>query len=152
MDRTDKKILELLQTNSQISNQDLAEKVALSPSSCLRRVKQLEDDGYIKNYVALLNPKKLGLDLTIMVLVSLNNHDSKTMQGFEQAIAAYPEVIQCYLIAGHLADYLLKVVASNLDDYQAFLLNKLTRLEGVSNVQSSFVLNHIIEKTALPLK
>jgi Lrp/AsnC family leucine-responsive transcriptional regulator len=152
MDRLDKKILEILQTNSQINNQDLAEQVALSPSSCLRRVKQLEEAGYIKKYVALLNPKKLGLDLTIMVSVGLNSHDAKKMQSFEKSIASFPEVIQCYLIAGQAADYLLKVTVSNLDEYQVFLLNKLTRIDGVSTVQSSFVLNSIIEKTALPIK
>jgi Lrp/AsnC family transcriptional regulator, leucine-responsive regulatory protein len=151
MDRTDKKILELLQTNSQISNQELAEKVALSPSPCARRVKQLEDEGYINKYVALLNPEKVGLPLAIIVLVELNNHNAKKMRDFETAIASFPEVIQCYLIAGQSADYMLKVVVPSLNDYQLFLLNKLTQLEMVSSVHSSFVLCSIADKTALPL-
>lgn len=151
MDNIDKKILKLLQLNSQISNQELAEKVALSPSPCSRRVKQLEDDGYISKYVALLDPKKLGLELTIIVLVGLDSHDPEKMTGFEKTILSIPEVIQCYLIAGQEADYLLKVVVPNLNEYQSFLLDKLTRINGVSNVHSSFVLRRIIDKTELPL-
>ena len=151
MDRIDKKILEILQTNSQINNQDLAEKVALSPSSCLRRVKQLEEDGYISKYVALLNPEKIGLALTIIVMVSLNSHEPQKMQNFEKSITSFPEVVQCYLIAGQTADYMVKVVVPNLNDYQSFLLNKLTLIDGVSTVHSSFVLRSLVEKTALPL-
>ncbi|MFA6058618.1 MAG: Lrp/AsnC family transcriptional regulator [Taibaiella sp.] len=152
MDRIDKKILEHLQTNSQISNQELAEQIALSPSPCARRVKQLEDEGYISKYVALLNPEKLGLQLTIIVTVELNNHNPKKMKEFETAMAALPEVIQCYLIAGQSADYILKVMFATLNDYQQFLLNKLTQLDMVSSVQSSFMLSNIIDKTALPIK
>src|SRR4249919_2958719 len=109
MDRIDKKILEILQNNSQISNQELAEKVALSPSPCLRRVKQLEENNYINRYVALLNPEKIGLQLTIIVSVGLSTHDPKKMHAFEKNMKSFPEVIQCYLIAGQTADYLLKI-------------------------------------------
>lgn len=151
MDRIDKKILEILQSNGRISNQELAEKVALSPSPCLRRVKQLEDDGYISQYVTLLNPQKIGLQLTIIVLIGLSSHDAKKMKVFENKIAAIPEVVQCYLIAGQSADYLLKVIVPSLNDYQTFLLNKLTEIDGVSQVHSSFVLQQIVDKTALPL-
>lgn len=151
MDRVDKKILEILQKNGRVSNQELAEQVALSPSPCLRRVKQLEEDGYINQYVALLDPIKIGLQLTIMVSVALNSHDAKKMTHFEQAVASIPEVIQCYLIAGQAADYLLKVVVTNLDEYQSFLLKKLTIIDGVHQVQSSFVLQRIVDKTALPI-
>ncbi len=151
MDRIDKKILEILQTDGRVSNQELAEQVALSPSPCLRRVKQLEEDGYISQYVALLDPIKIGLQLTIMVSVGLNSHDAKKMTHFEKAVASIPEVIQCYLIAGQSADYLLKVVVTNLDEYQSFLLKKLTIIDGVHQVQSSFVLQRIVDKTALPI-
>lgn len=151
MDRINKKILELLQSNSQISNQELAEEVALSPPPCSRRVKQLEDEGYIKKYVALLDPKKLGLELTIIILVGLDNHEPKKMSIFEKAILSLSEVIQCYLIAGQEADYMLKVIVPNLDEYQSFLLNKLTRINGVSKVHSSFILRNIVDKTELPL-
>ena len=95
LDRIDKKILQILQADSRISNQDLAEKVALSPSPCLRRVKQLEEQGYIEKHVALLNPEALGLQLTILVLVSFDSHAAAKMRSFEKAIAALPEVIQC---------------------------------------------------------
>jgi Lrp/AsnC family leucine-responsive transcriptional regulator len=111
----------------------------------------LRIEGYISKYVALLNPEKLGLQLTILVLVGLSSHDSKKMDGFEKVIKSLPEVIQCYLIAGQAADYMLKVVVSSLNEYQSFLLDKLTRIDGVSTVHSSFVLRSIVEKTALPI-
>jgi len=152
MDRIDKKILEILQSNSRLSNQELAEKVSLSPSPCLRRVNQLEEAGYIHKYVALLNPEKMGLQLAIIVLVSLVDHEPKKMAAFEKIMEASPEVMQCYLIAGQSADYMLRVVVANLDHYRDFLLNKLTQINGVSNVHSSFVIRHVIEKTSLPTK
>lgn len=151
IDRVDKKILELLQSDSEISNQNLAEKVALSPSPCSRRVKQLEEEGYIEKHVALLNPEKVGLQLTILVLVSLDSHAPRKMSGFEESIQALPDVIQCYLIAGQSADYLLKVIVPNMTHYRSFLLEKLTCIDGVTGVHSSFVLRSIIDKTALPL-
>ncbi|HDV5691876.1 TPA: Lrp/AsnC family transcriptional regulator [Legionella pneumophila] len=152
MDRIDKKILEVLQADGRVSNQELAEQVALSPSPCLRRVKQLEEDGYIRGYVALLDPAKIGLQLTVMVSVALTNHDSKVMKHFEETVASFPEVIQCYLITGQSADYIIKVVVSNLDEYQVFLLKKLTIIDGVNQVHSSFVLQRIVDITSLPLK
>lgn len=151
MDRTDKKILQILQENSQIGLQELADKVSLSLSPCSRRVKLLEEEGYISKHVALLNPEKLGLELTIIITIGLNSHDPKKMKGFEDAIAAIPEVMQCFLIAGQSADYLVKIIVPNLKVYQAILLNKITRIDGVSNVHSSFVLRNIIDKTELPL-
>lgn len=150
-DAIDKKILALLQTNSQISNQDLADKVNLSPSPCLRRVKQLEDEGYIAKHVALLNPDKLGLKLMVIVLVGLDNHSSANMADFEKHIKSLPEVTECYLIAGQSADYLLKVIVPDIDHYQQFLLKKLLSIKGVSNVHSSFVLQRILDTTELPL-
>lgn len=152
MDRIDKKILELLQHNCQISNQDLAELVSLSPSSCLRRVKLLEEQGYIRKQVALLAPEKIGLNLTVVVSVGLNNHQPKIMTEFEEAIRHLPEVVQCYLVTGQSADYLLKIIVPDLNAYQEFLLNKLTRIEGVDNVHSSFILRNIADTTALPLE
>lgn len=151
MDQIDINILKLLQEDSHISNQELADQVALSPSPCSRRVKQLEDQGYIDKYVALLNPAKLKLDLIILVLVGLSSHSAKQMENFEKTITSLPEVIQCYLIAGQAADYMLKVIVPSLTEYQAFLLEKLTKIDGVTNVHSSFVLRNIVDKTALPL-
>ncbi len=152
MDKTDRKILELLQQNSNISNQELAEKVALSPSPCLRRVKQLEEAGYISKYVALLNPDKLGLQLRVLVSIGLSTHDPKVMANFEKKIQSFPEVVQCHLIAGQVQDYLLKVVVANLNDFQLFLLNKLTQIEGVKNAHSSFILRSIVDESSLPLE
>ena len=114
MDRIDKKILKLLQSNSKINNQELADEVALSPSPCLRLVKQLEEAGYIHKYVALLNPEKLGLQLTILVSVGLTSHDPKLMANFESKIKALSEVVQCHLIAGQEKDYMLKVIVPGL--------------------------------------
>ena len=151
MDNIDKEILNELQADSQISNQELADRVALSPSPCSRRVKQLEDAGYIEKYVAILNPKKVGLPLSIIVLVGLDSHEAKTMSNFEKCVEALPEVVQCYLIAGQQADYMLKVVVPDLDSSQRFLLKKLTTIKGASNIRSSFVLRNVIEKTTLPL-
>ncbi|MFA6304081.1 MAG: Lrp/AsnC family transcriptional regulator [Legionella sp.] len=151
MDRIDKKILEVLQENSQISNQELAELVSLSPSPCLRRVNQLQESGYITNQVALLNPKKLGLNLTVIVLVGLNSHKPEIMSEFEETMRHLPEVIQCYLITGQSADYLIKIIAPDLEAYQSFLLGKLTGINGVSSVHSSFILRNVCDTTALPL-
>lgn len=152
LDRTDKKILEILQSDAQISNQDLADSVALSPSPCLRRVKQLTDNGYISKQVTLLNPEKIGLELTVIVLVGLNTHQPSVMNAFEETMKSLPEVIQCYLITGQSADYLLKIIVPDLKAYQTFLLGKLTGINGVSSVHSSFILRTICDTTALPLE
>ncbi|HVE44741.1 MAG TPA: Lrp/AsnC family transcriptional regulator [Gammaproteobacteria bacterium] len=151
VDRIDKKILKILQENAHISNQELAERVALSPSPCLRRVKALEENGTISKQVILLNPEKIGLALTVIVLVGLNSHQASVMAEFEKNIQALPEVIQCYLITGQQADYVLKVIVPDLNTYQSFLLGKLTSISGVDNVHSSFILRTICDTTALPL-
>lgn len=151
MDRTDKHILEILQANSQISNNELAENVALSPSPCLRRVKLLEETGYIKKKVVLLDPEKIGLNLSVIVLVGLESHQPALMNHFEETVRFLPEVVQCYLITGQSADYLLKVFVPDLNAYQSFLLGKLTTITGVTNVRSSFILRTISDTTALPL-
>ena len=151
IDRTDKKILEILQSDAQISNQELADRVALSPSPCLRRVKQLTESGYINKQVTLLNPEKVGLELTVIVLVGLNSHQPSIMNAFEESMRLLPEVIQCYLITGQSADYLLKIIVPDLKAYQAFLLGKLTGINGVSSVHSSFILRTVCDTTALPL-
>lgn len=151
IDRIDKKILEILQTDSQISNQDLADKVALSPSPCLRRVKQLETRGYIKKQVALLDPLLLGLTLTVFALVSVKSHSREIMDGFAQAIELVPEVIECHIITGQSADFILKIMVPDMDYYNTFLFKKLLTIEGVANVISSFVLKSSEDNTALPL-
>lgn len=151
LDRYDLNILAELQRNSRISNQELAERIGLSPSPCSRRVKQLEDEGYIVRQVALLDRKKLGLTLTAYVLIGMDRHTPERFEHFQEKIRQHPEVVECCVITGMEADILLKVVVEDMDHYQAFLLGNLTRIEGVSSVRSSFVLNQVIASTELPL-
>lgn len=151
LDRYDRMILETLQHRGRITNQELAEAISLSPSPCLRRVKQMEEDGLIDGYVALLNARKLGLNLMAFIEISMDKHTPDRFKAFEDTIATYPEVLECHLITGQSADYLLKVIVRDMDAYQQFLLQKLTRIEGVSGVHSSFVLKSPIKSTALPV-
>lgn len=151
LDKFDKQILGLLQTDGSLSNLQLAERVGLSPSPCLRRVQKLEALGVITGRRALLSPKALGLGLTVMIQISMDKHTPERFEHFETTIANYDEVQQCYLITGQSADYLLKVVVPDMDRYQDFLLNKLTRIDGVSGVHSSFVMRRVVDTTALPL-
>jgi Lrp/AsnC family leucine-responsive transcriptional regulator len=151
LDRYDLNLLSLLQRNATLSNQELAERIGLSPSPWSRRVKQLEDDGYILRQVALLDRKKLGLTLTAYVLIGMDRHTPERFERFQNAIRECPEVLECSLVTGMDADYQLKVVVADMDHYQQFLLGKLTRIEGVSSVRSSFVLNQVISSTELPL-
>ena len=151
LDRTDRRILAELQKNGNISNLELAEKIGLSPSPCSRRVKALTESGIIGRTVTLLNAKQLGLSLTALIHISMDKHTPERFDVFEKAIKAFPEVLECLLITGSEADYLLKVVVQDMDSYQQFLLGKLTRVEGVSGVQSSFVMRFVVNTTELPL-
>lgn len=151
LDRIDRRILQELQHNARISNQELADKVGLSPSPCLRRVKQLEEAGFIKGYVTELEAAKLGLKLMAIVHVAMDRHTPDRFEQFEATIKTYPQVLECIMITGQSADYQLKVLVKDMDEYQAFLLNDLTRINGVSDVRSSFVLRQIVSTTALPL-
>lgn len=151
LDRTDKRILDALQYDARITNQQLADKVGLTPSPCLRRVKQLEDAGLITAHVTLLDPKMLNLNLTALVHVSMDKHTPERFANFEKVVATCPEVQECLLITGQASDYQLKVVTKDMDTYQQFLLGKLTPIEGVSGVHSSFVLQKIINHQRLPL-
>ncbi len=151
IDRYDRQILELLQENAQLSNQDLAERIGLSPSPCLRRVRALEQSGLITGYRALLDARKLGLTLLALVHIAMDRHTPDRFANFEKQVALLPEVLECLLITGQEADYQLKVIVQDMDAYQALLLNKITRIEGVSGVHSSFVLRSVIDRTALPL-
>jgi Lrp/AsnC family transcriptional regulator, leucine-responsive regulatory protein len=151
LDRYDRLILEALQKNGRISNQELADTISLSPSPCLRRVRRLEEVGLIDGYVALLNARKLGLTLMAFIQISMDKHTPERFDGFEKAVNNYSEVLECHLITGQSADYLLKVIVKDMDAYQQFLLQKLTRIEGVSGVHSSFVLKSPINGTALPV-
>lgn len=151
LDRTDRKILELLQRDGSLTNQQLAEQIGLSPSPCSRRVRALEEAGVILGRVTLLERKKLGLTLTVIIQIGMDRHTPERFEAFEQQVATFPEVQECYLVTGQEADYMLKVVVPDMDAYQHFLLDKVTRIPGVSGVHSSFVLRRVVDNTELPL-
>jgi Lrp/AsnC family leucine-responsive transcriptional regulator len=151
LDRYDRRILELLQENGRLSNQELADRIGLSPSPCLRRVRTLEEAGLIAGYRALLDARKLGLTLTALLHISMDRHTPERFAKFEAAIAKLPEVLECLLITGQDADYQLKVVVRDMDAYQHLLLDQITRIEGVTGVHSSFVLRRVVDRTALPV-
>lgn len=151
LDRYDRRILEVLQQDGRISNQDLAERIGLSPSPCLRRVRALEENGVIAGYRAIVEAKQLGLTLLALIHISMDRHTPERFANFEDRVAALPEVLECLLITGQDADYQLKVIVRDMEAYQALLLNKITRIEGVSGVHSSFVMRKVVDKTALPL-
>jgi Lrp/AsnC family leucine-responsive transcriptional regulator len=151
LDRYDRSILQELQKNGRISNQELADRIGLSPSPCLRRVKTLEEAGLISGYHANLDASKLGLSLMALIHIAMDRHTPERFANFEQKISALPEVLECLLITGQDADYQLKVVVRDMDAFQALLLEKITRIEGVSGVHSSFVLRRVVDKTVLPV-
>jgi Lrp/AsnC family transcriptional regulator, leucine-responsive regulatory protein len=151
LDAFDLRILAELQANGGLSNQEIAERVGLSASPCSRRIRQLEDAGVISARAVRLDPRKIGLDLTILIHIRMDRHTPERFEQFEAVVRAYPEVLECYLITGQEADYQLKVAVPNMEEYQRFLLNKITRIDGVIGVHSSFVLRKAIDTTALPL-
>lgn len=151
LDRYDKRILEVLQSEGRISNQDLAEAIGLSPSPCLRRVRALEESGVITGYRAHLDDVKLGLSLMALIHIAMDRHTPERFANFEQKVTALPEVLECLLITGQDADYQLKVVVRDMQSYQELLLHKITRIEGVSGVHSSFVMRRVVDKSALPV-
>jgi Lrp/AsnC family leucine-responsive transcriptional regulator len=150
LDRADCRILEIVQRDGRISNVDLAGHVALSPSPCLRRLSRLEESGVIAQYVALVDPTKVGLGLIGYCEVMLNKKAPEARAQFKEAVLAWPEVLTCYALTGHW-DYLLKVITQDLDHYSRFVMEKLLALPEVANVQSSFVLEKVKETTALNL-
>ena len=152
LDRYDRQILAALQADGGLTNQELAERVGLSPSPCSRRVKALEEAGIISGRITLLNQKALGLDLTVILQISMDRHTPERFENFERTVRGFPEVQYCYLVTGQEADYQLKVVVPDMDAYQQFLLGKITRIEGVSGVHSSFVMRKVIDSTAVPLE
>jgi Lrp/AsnC family leucine-responsive transcriptional regulator len=151
LDRIDRRILELIQTRGRISNLELADAVGLSPTPCARRVKRLEDSGLILGHVTLLNQSMLGLKLTAYIGISMDRHTPDRFEAFEQQVRDYPEVMECSVVTGQDADYLLKTVVPDMEYYEKFLLGRLTRIPGVTGVRSSFELRRVILKTNLPL-
>ena len=151
LDRYDRRILEVLQADGRLANQELAERIGLSPSPCLRRVRALEEAGVITGYRALVDARKLGLSLMALLHISMDKHTPERFANFEKKIAARPEVLECLLITGQEADYQLKVIVRDMDAYQELLLNRITRIEGVTGVHTSFVLRRALDNTAVPV-
>jgi Lrp/AsnC family leucine-responsive transcriptional regulator len=151
LDRTDLRILEVLQHEGRISNQELAERVSLSPSPCLRRLRRLEDLGVIRQYVALVDPLRIGLGLLAYVTVKLEKRGKMPMDEFRARVQTWPEVLACYAMTGDM-DYLLRVHVEDLEHFSRLVMNQLLKQPGVVDVKSSFALDRIKETTALPLK
>jgi Lrp/AsnC family transcriptional regulator, leucine-responsive regulatory protein len=149
-DAIDNRILSILQTDGRISNQDLAERVGLSPSPCLRRVKALEARGIVQRYVALVDPSAVGQGLQAVVQVRLDRQTTDSVARFEKEILKYPQVLECYLMAGDW-DYVLRVVARDLDEFREFCVNRLAKIAGVGNVKSNISMKQVKYSTALPL-
>ena len=152
MDRYDRAILKVIQNEGRISNQELADKVGLSPSPCLRRVRALEESGIITGYRAIVDAKKMGLSLMAILMISMDRHTPERFANFDRIVSELPEVLECLLITGQDADYQLKVIVNDMDGYQRLLLEKITRIEGVSGVHSSFVMRQVVNKTAVPIR
>ena len=150
LDSLDRRILTVLQRQGRISNADLAERVNLSASACHRRVQRLEAEGYIGGYVALLDAKKLGVSSTVFVEITLSTQADEVLEAFEKAVARIPDVLECHLTAG-AADYILKVVAQDTEEFARSHRRSLARLPGVAKMQSSFSLRTVCNTTALPV-
>ena len=151
LDRYDRGILQELQKDGRISNNELAELIGLSPSPCLRRVRALEESGLISGYHARLDSAKLDLSMMALIHISMDRHTPERFTNFESKISTLPEVLECLLITGQEADYQLKVVIKDMDAFQVLLMEKITRIEGVSGVHSSFVLRRVVDTTELPV-
>ena len=149
LDATDRKILELLQADGRMSLAELAEKVGLSPSPCLRRVRMLED-GVISRYVAVLDQRAVGLPVSVFVSIKLEKQRQESLDRFAKAIEKWPEVLECYLMTGS-RDYWLRVVVPDLDAYERFVKQKLTRVEGIASIESSFALEQVKYTNVLPV-
>ncbi len=150
-DAIDIKILNLLQENAKLTNVELSAKVNLSPSPCLARVRALEQAGVIGQYVTLLDPLKVGLGLSVFIQIVLERQVDRNLDDFQLKIALYPEVMECYLMTGDF-DYLIRVAVADMAALERFILDKLTKIPGLSNIKSSFALKRVKYKTALPLQ
>ncbi|MFT4571552.1 MAG: Lrp/AsnC family leucine-responsive transcriptional regulator [Candidatus Binatia bacterium] len=150
LDEIDRQILAELQDNARISNVDLATRVGLSASPCLRRVRDLEESGVIRRYATLVDPAALGLGVSVFVQVSLERQVEIGLDSFEKLVLARPEVLECYLMTGD-ADYLLRVVVPDVAAFERFLLDHLTKVPGVASIKSSFALKQVTYRTALPI-
>ncbi|MCJ8160255.1 Lrp/AsnC family transcriptional regulator [Acinetobacter zhairhuonensis] len=150
MDKIDRRILQTLQQDGKLANNELAQRVGLSASPCLRRVKQLEDAGIIEKYVALVNPQKVNLGLTVFARIWLKGQDAKTVNHFIDSVREIPEIVECQLMAGD-CDFFLRIVVSDLDAYRKFQIQHLNKISGIQNVKTEIPLQSIKQTTELPL-
>ena len=150
LDATDRRILSVLQRRGRMSNTELSDTVHLSASACHRRVQRVEETGYIRDYVALLDARKMGVPTTVFVEITLQGQADEVLEAFEKAVARIPDVLECHLMAG-TADYLLKVVTEGTEDFARIHRQYLARLPSVAQMQSSFALRTVFKTTALPV-
>ena len=150
LDAIDRNILANLQEDGRVTINDLADRVGLSATPCLRRVKRLERDGIIKGYASHVDQVLVGLPVSVFVNVTLQRQAEAELEEFEATVMKYPEVMECYLMTG-TSDYLLRIVAADLFAYERFLKSTLTRISGIANIQSSFALKQVVYRTALPI-
>ncbi|PWE27022.1 Lrp/AsnC family transcriptional regulator [Pararhodobacter marinus] len=150
LDATDRRLLRLLQREGRISNAELAERIALSPSACHRRMQRLETDGYIAGYVALVDARRIGKPTTVFVEITLNGQSDEILDAFEKAVARIPDLLECHLMAGN-ADFLLKLVAEDTEDFARIHRQYLARLPHVAQMHSSFALRTVVKTTALDI-
>ncbi len=150
LDHIDHKILKHLQENARITNAELADKVGLSPTPCLRRLRRLENDGIIKGYHTEVNREALGVNVTVIILVKLEREDDKTLREFEKAIKDREEVMECYLVTGKF-DYFIRVLIPTLSAYETFLSETVLRMPNIATVESSFTLREVTRKVVMPL-
>ena len=149
MDAIDRNIVRALQQDARLSNQDLADKVGLSPSPCLRRVRNLEKEGILSGYTAIVDQDKYGLPLTVFVHIRLERHSDECIKSFEAGIERLDEVMECYLMTG-ASDYLLHVMSSDLKSYEMFVRDKISTIPGIAGIDSSFVFGQVKRKTTYP--
>ena len=150
LDKTDCKILQYIQSDAKIPNTELADKLGLSPSPTLRRVKELESNGVIKRYVGIVDPVLVGLPISVFITVRLRNQDRTALEEFESHIGDYQEIMECYLMTG-TSDYLLRVIVPDMESFEQFLLDKITTIPCVANIESSFSLKQVIYRTEMPI-
>ncbi len=149
MDSKDRQILQELQANGRLTNQELSERVNLSPSPCLRRLRLLEEQGVITGYAALVDQKAWGLPVTVFIRIKLERHGDEAVQAFERAIIEMPKVMDCWLMTGR-SDYLLRVIAADLDDYEQFVRRDLQRVPGIASIDTSFAYGRVKQAQVLP--
>ena len=151
LDAVDQRILQALQEDGRLTATDLAERVGITTSPCLRRLRILEDAGIIRGYTALVDQTKIGLPISVFVSIKLERQSEEAMERFETAVRRCPEVLECYLMTGP-RDYLLRVVAQDLNDYERFVKGTLTRISGIANIESSFALGQVKHSNSLPIQ